>query len=113
MRNTFRTLAIAVSVSLPAQEIPRASIVDKDLGWMRVYDFKEGVKPQKVDHRVYSPAQLAIAADLARWMQASYSPIGGLGDITIAVSEKLGAYNQNTAAAAQSYGVFGRIYTEL
>ena len=107
------SLAVALSVPLLGQAIPPASIVDKEMGWMKVYDFKGSVAPLKVDHRVYSPAQQAIAMELANWMQASYSPIGGLGDVVRTVSERLTPYNQNTASAPQSYGVAGRIYTEL
>jgi len=107
------SLAIALSVPLLAQTIPPASIADKEMGWLKVYDFKGTSAPLKVDHRVYSPAQRAISMELANWMQASYSPIGGLGDVVLAVSERLSPYNQNTAAAAQSYGVAGMIYTDL
>ncbi len=106
-------LAFALSVSLHAQTIAPASIADKDMGWVKVHDFKGTTEPLTVDRRVYSPAQRTIAMELANWMQASYSPIGGLGNVALAVSEKLTPYNQNTAAAPQSYGVVGRIYTEL
>jgi hypothetical protein len=107
------SLAIALSVPLLAQEIPPATIADKEMGWVKVYDFKGTSAPLKVDHRVYSPAQRTISMELANWMQASYSPIGGLGDVLLKVSERLNPYNQNTAAAAQSYGAAGRIYIEL
>lgn len=53
----------------------------KEMGWLKVYDFKGASETLKVDTRVYSPAQRTIAADQANWMQASYSPIGGLGDV--------------------------------
>jgi hypothetical protein len=107
------SLAIALlSVSAFAQ-IPPASIADEELGWVKIYEFKPATEPLTLDHRVYSPAQRTIARDLANWMQASYRPIGGLGNVVVGVNEKLTPYNQNTAAAAQRYGAVGSIYTEL
>lgn len=46
-------------------------------------------------------------------MQASYLPTGALGDVVQVRNEKLGPYNQNTAALPQSYGAFAKIYTTL
>ncbi len=100
------SFAIALSVSLSAQPIPPASIVDKEMGWLKVYDFKGTSIPLKVDHRVYSPTQRTISMELANWMQASYSPIGGLGDV-------VRSFPKLSPAAPQSYGVVGKIYTEL
>jgi hypothetical protein len=100
------SLAIALSVPLLAQPIPPASIADKELGWIKVYDFKPTSEPLKVDTRVYSAAQRNIAVDLANWMQASYSPIGGLGDV-------VRTFPRLSGAVPQSYGVVGRIYDSL
>ena len=83
------------------------------LGWIKIYDYKGATLPITVDQRVYSPAQLSIAQLFANWMQASYLPTGALGDVRQIVSEKLGPYNQNTAALPQSYGAFAKLYTEL
>ncbi|MCC7241916.1 MAG: hypothetical protein IT180_08325 [Acidobacteria bacterium] len=107
------SFAIALAVPLLAQTIPPASIADQELGWAKIYNFKGATAPLKVDHRVYSAAQRTIAMELANWMQASYSPIGGLGDLAVVMAEKLTPYNQNTTARAQSYGVAARVYTEL
>ena len=100
------SLAIALSVPLLAQPIPPASIADKELGWIKVYDFKPTSEPLKVDTRVYSAAQRNIAVDLANWMQASYNPIGGLGDV-------VRTFPRLSGAVPQSYGVVGRIYDSL
>lgn len=100
------SLAIVLSVPLLAQVITRESIVDTEMGWMQVYNFKPTSEPLKVETRVYSGAQRTIAVDLANWMQASYNPIGGLGDV-VRTFPRVGP------AVAQSYGVAGKIYTEL
>ena len=100
------SLAIALSVPLLAQPIPPASIADKEMGWIKVYDFKPTSEPLKVDTRVYSAAQRNIAVDLANWMQASYSPIGGLGDV-------VRTFPRLSRAVPQSYGVVGKIYDSL
>jgi hypothetical protein len=100
------SFAIALSAPLLAQPIPPASIADKEMGWIKVYDFKPASEPLKVDTRVYSAAQRTIAVDLANWMQASYSPIGGLGDV-------VRTFPGTGPAVPQSYGVVGKIYVEL
>ena len=100
------SFAIVLSVPLLAQPIPPASIADKELGWIKVYNFAPATEPLKVDTRVYSTAQRNIAVDLANWIQASYSPIGGLGDV-------VRTFPRLSGAVPQSYGVVGRIYDSL
>jgi hypothetical protein len=100
------SLAIALSVPLHAQPIPPVTVADKELGWIKVYDFKPTSEPLKVDTRVYSAAQRNIAVDLANWMQASYNPIGALGDV-------VRTFPRLTGAVPQSYGVAGRMYDSL
>ena len=69
---------------------------------MKIYDFKDATAPMTVDHRVYSTAQLSVANNFANWMQQSYVPVGGLGDVTRFVSVKLTAGNQDTKSLPQS-----------
>ena len=66
-----------------------------------------------VDHRVYSTAQLSVANNFANWIQQSYVPVGGLGDVIRFVSAKLTAGNQDTKSLPQSYGANAKIYTDL
>src|SRR5665647_1632944 len=96
-----------------AQEIPRQSIEDSIIGWMKVYNFKGIKESKKVDAKLYSPAQLSICDSLANWMQASYIPKGGLGDVKKSVSERLGQYNKHTAVLPQSYGAYAKTYVFL
>jgi hypothetical protein len=99
--------------SSSARPVSRQSIEDSVIGWMKVYHFK-GVKETKnVDNKLYSAAQLSVCDSFANWMQASYLPKGGLGDVKKAVSEKLGLYNQYTAARPQCYGTYSKTYFEL
>ncbi len=99
--------------ALPAQVISSQSIEDSVIGWMKLYHFK-GVKTgMKVDSKVYSAGQLSICDSFANWIQASYLPKGGLGDVKKFVSEKLGLYNQYMAGMPQSYGAYAKTYTEL
>lgn len=93
--------------------ISRQSLEDKALGWMAVHTVTGVRKPMKVDDKLYSPAQLALADSFATWMQASYLPKGGLGGIQVRVSEKLGLYSPNDAAKPQVYGAFAKTYFEL
>ncbi|HZM12952.1 MAG TPA: hypothetical protein VFB86_02125, partial [Bacteroidales bacterium] len=104
---------IACVTSMNAQPIPRQSIEDSIIGWMKVYKYKGIKEPMQVDGKLYSAAQLSICDTLANWIQASYLPKGGLGDVKKSVSEKLGLYNQHTAAKPQSYGAYAKTYIEL
>src|SRR5688572_25942152 len=90
--------AIAVLLTVPArtQEIRADEARDQVFGWMKVYDFKDATAPLTVDHRVYSTAQMSVANTFANWIQQSYVPVGGLGDVTRFASEKLTATNQHT-----------------
>jgi hypothetical protein len=94
----------AAASATPTQSIPKASIVDTVIGWMRIHEFTGDRKPMKVDDKVYSPAQLSFGDAFAKWIQASYVPKGGLGEVRLFVSDKLGPYSQTDAALPQTYG---------
>ena len=114
MKKIFSICVFFVLVAtVLAQPIPRQSIEETVIGWMKVYKFKGVKAPQKVDDKFYSATQLSICDTLANWMQASYMPKGGLGDVKKAVSEKLGLYNGHTAGKPQLYGAYAKTYTEL
>lgn len=106
-------LALAAPTVLSAQPIRPEAIANETIGWMKVYNFTGATAPLTVDHRKYSAAQLSIGQLFANWIQATYVPIGGLGDVIRSVSEKLGPYNQDTTSLPQSYGAYAKIYTDL
>lgn len=109
-RITLTLVACIATAVLSGQEINRQSIKDSMIGWMKVYNFKGVKDPVKVDGKTYSAAQLSVCDSFANWIQASYVPKGGLGDVRKTVSERLGPYNQHTAALPLSYGVFAKTY---
>ncbi len=115
--NSIQRLIVALfiisSSAAFAQPIPRESIEDRTIGWMKSYHFNGAKEPLKVDDKLYSVNQLSIADSLANWMYASYMPKGGLGELKKSVSEKLGLYNQYTAGKPQSYGAYSKTYSEL
>ncbi len=106
--------ALYLSVfSVLAQPVSPKNIKDSVLGWMKVYNYKGAKAPIKVDDKDYSIAQLSICDSLVNWMQASYLPKGGLGDVKRVVSQKQGLYNKNDAAMPQSYGADVLVYSQL
>ncbi len=120
VEDLMRSLVVLVSaivtlLAVPArtQQIPRKDAEDRVFGWMKIYDFKAATAPMTVDHRVYSIAQLSVMNNFANWIQQSYVPVGGLGDVTRFVSEKLTAGNQHTKSLPQSYGAIAKIYLDL
>lgn len=104
------TLAVHAGMCQP---IPIASIEDSVLGWVKVYRHKGAKTGMTVGDKVYSVNQLSICDTFLNWMQASYVPKGGLGDIYKLVTGKIGLYNQNDAALPQSYGAYSKTYYEL
>jgi len=104
--------AVAATTSF-TQNIPTQSIEDSVLGWMKVYNFKGVKEGVKVDDKIYSAAQISICDSFANWIQASYIPKGGLGDVKKAVSAKLSLYTQDDAALPQTYGAYSKTYFEL
>jgi hypothetical protein len=114
MKRYFLLTVMLLNMSAAwTQPISPKSIQDSVLGWMKVYHFKGVTEPKKVDDKFYSAAQLSICDSFANWIQASYMPKGGLGDVIKTVSEKLGLYNQYTASLPQSYGAYAMIYAFL
>lgn len=114
IKRTVLTGALLMAVAIAfAQEINRKKIEDSVLGWKKVYNFKGAKAPLKVDDKTYSIAQLSIADSFVNWMQASYVPKGGLGDVKKSVTDKLGLYNQHTAGLPQRYGVYATTYFYL
>ncbi len=87
-----------------AQTTQKQSIEDSVLGWVKVYHFKGVKEGQKMDNRVYSVAQLSYCDSLVNWMQASYVPKGGLGDIKKRIFPKANQYHPYYAAWPQGYG---------
>ena len=113
MKLLVALLVTSFAAVVVAQPIPPASIRDKEIGWIQVFGPGNPRAAVTVDHRTYSPAQLAFTDLFRTWIQATYIPKGGLGDGVLQLSEKLTPYNQNTAALPQSYGAYARIYTDL
>ncbi|MDZ7650950.1 MAG: hypothetical protein U5K54_29560 [Cytophagales bacterium] len=87
-----------------AQELPRQLYADSVLGWTKVYHFKGVKEPLKVHDKTYLPAQLSISDSLANWMQASYIPKGGLGDVKKRLLQSGFSISNYSAALPTNYG---------
>ena len=99
-------IATLVTVQAPTNWLPRAEADDRVFGWMKVYNLGSATKPLTIDHRVYSTANLTVANNLMNWIQQSYVPVGGLGDVVQWVSDKMSPYNQvHQVAAARLRGL--------
>lgn len=57
-------------------------IQDSIIGWKTVYNFKGKLyKPFVIDGQTFSPYQQSLRDSFITWMQRTYIPIGGWGDI--------------------------------
>lgn len=65
-----------------AQSTEKQRIEDSVIGWKKIYSFKgKQYKPLLVDGQSFSPYQQSLRDSFISWMQKSYLPIGGWGDI--------------------------------
>ncbi len=111
MKKLLLFIAI-LSVSIPG--ISQRDYENEYIGWIKIYHFKGAVKPAQVDEKKYSIAQLSLIDSFANWMQASYTPKGGLGDIFKYVTPKKNLYHEKyNAAVPHSYGANARTYVFL
>ena len=106
-------LLMCLTTTAVAAESAYDAYRDETLGWKKVYNFGPAQKALKVDDKVYSPAQLSVSSQLANWMQASYLPKGGLGDIRKTALERIGLYNTYNSALPPSYGARANTYVFL
>lgn len=103
-------LAIFFQIQLLAQNY-HPEYENDYLGWIKIYNYKGYVKPLQVEEKKYSPAQLSIADSFANWMQASYTPKGGLGDIKKYLTPKKNVYGERyNEAVPPSYGASAVTY---
>jgi hypothetical protein len=66
---------------------------------------KGAKESKKMDNRVYSIAQLSICDSLVNWIQASYIPKSGIGDVKKVVFPKQSVYSPYNAGLPQGFGV--------
>jgi len=98
------TATSLIPIPVIAQITQQQSIEESELGWYKVYHFKGATEIKKMDNRVFSIAQLSICDTLANWMQASYLPKGGIGDMKKNVFPKVNQYSPYNVAWPQGYG---------
>jgi hypothetical protein len=94
----------SVAASL-AQPIRHESIEDSVFGWYKLYHLKGAKESHKMDDRVYSIAQLSVCDSLVNWIQASYIPKGGIGDVKKVVFPKKSVYSPYNIGLPQGFGV--------
>jgi hypothetical protein len=102
-----------LAAQAPTNWLPRPEADDRVFGWVKVYNLGSATKPLTIDHRVYSPAQMTVANQLMNWIQQSYVPVGGLGDVLQWASPRMSPYNQYTMSLPPSYGAYAKIYRDL
>ncbi|MBI3138600.1 MAG: hypothetical protein HYZ15_08455 [Sphingobacteriales bacterium] len=77
---------------------------DQYLGWIKMVKPNDPVKPVRYDNRVFTAGQLSLSNLLSSWVQASYTPKGGLGGVHKISNEKLSPYNPYTKSLHPYYG---------
>ena len=82
MKNFFliSILQLATGVAF-AQVTTRQSIEESQPGWYTVYHYTGAKESKKMDDRVFSVAQSSLCDSFVNWIQASYIPKAGVGDV--------------------------------
>jgi hypothetical protein len=113
MKLTLFFTVMLLPAFLAAQQNRYDAYQNESIGWKKIYNFPPAIKSQQVDDKVYSAALISVTNLLANWIQMSYLPKGGLGDVKKTVLPKIGLYNAYNAALPPSYGAVAHIYTFL
>ena len=105
MRKLLITLIATISLlpGLSAQTTIVQSLQDTVLGWTKVYHFKGYKEGKKLGDLIFTPIQLSYSDSFANWMQASYVPRAGIGNVTRGIGPKIGQYNKEETALPQIY----------
>src|SRR5215510_12961056 len=83
IKKLFSTLMTGfIATTAFCQPTIQQRIEDSVVGWKTVYSFKgKQYKPMLVDGQSFSPYQQSLRDTFITWMQRTYAPIGGFGDI--------------------------------
>lgn len=104
---SFLATAILYSTIVLSQPTDQQRIEDSVIGWKTLYNFKgKQYKPLAIDGQTFSPYQQSIRDSFIAWMQRSYVPIGGFGDIY----QKDFTSRQNKFPVPQCIGMTAAIY---
>ena len=81
-RNILSLLLLFLSMAALAQPSSQQRIENSVIGWKTLYNFKgKTYKPLTIDGQTFSPYQQSLRDSFISWMQRSYLPIGGFGNI--------------------------------
>lgn len=113
LENPIRKLCTILMLSIIAtaalcQPTVQQRFEDSVIGWKQIYSFKGmQYKPLTVEGQSFSPYQLSLRDSFITWMQRTYQPIGGWGDI----NQKDFTTRQNKGPVPQGIGMYALIYT--
>ena len=106
-KNIVLICCVIIQQIIFAQPTPQQLIEDSVIGWKTVYNFKgKQYKTLSIDGQTFSPYQQSLRDTFIAWMQRSYVPIGGFGDIY----QRDFTSRQNKFPMPQSIGMTAGIY---
>src|SRR5882757_2031416 len=91
--NFFIAILLLDGGAALSQVTTKQSIEESQLGWYKVYHYTGAKQSKKMDDRVFSIAQLSLCDSFANWIQASYIPKAGIGDVRARVFPKASPYS--------------------
>ena len=112
MKTTIKKLFAGILICLTAgsvlsQPTVQQRIEDSVIGWKTIYTFKgRQYKPLVVEGQSYSAYQQSLRDSFITWIQRTYAPIGGWGDIY----QKAFTTRQNKGPVPQGIGMDALVY---
>jgi hypothetical protein len=107
----FLTIFLLIAGAANAQVTIQQSIEESEPGWYKVYNYKGAKESKKVDDRVFSITQLSLCDSFINWIQASYIPKAGIGDVKARIFPKASLYSPYNVAWPQGYGAVAYIWS--
>lgn len=104
---------LALLLATPPLFAQRTSYQDEIIGWRVMFSTDSTTKATIYDNRVISVKQSRTAGMFRQWMQQTYTPKGGLGDIRKRANDKIGLYNAYAKAMPTYYGASATTYINL
>ena len=93
-----------------AQVTTRQSIEESQPGWYTVYHYTGAKESKKMDDRIFSIAQSSLCDSFVNWIQASYIPKAGVGDVKRIHFPKASPYSPYNLAWPQGTGAIAYVW---
>ena len=94
MKQIIYGIILLISSGIYGQSSQSFAVEDSQTGWVKIYKYGAATASKNIGGRDFSVAHLSFGRTVANWMQASYVPKAGLGDIRHGGFGENGRFNE-------------------